>query len=228
MAPMKNEDDERYAAARLQMIEDIRESAFEVGEEVPAPLSERVLAIMSRVPRHRFVPQTELYSAYHNRPLPIGQGQTISQPYIVAVMTDLLMLNKQHNVLEIGTGSGYQAAVLSEMAGKVYSMEIVPPLAAAAASLLHELGYANIEVKAGDGSLGWPEHAPYDGIIVTAAAEEIPQPLLDQLKPGGRLVIPVGGRWDVQELLLITRDREGKFHRNNILPVRFVPLTGKN
>jgi protein-L-isoaspartate(D-aspartate) O-methyltransferase len=143
-------------------------------------------------------------------------------------MTDLLALNKRHSVLEIGTGSGYQAAILSEMAGKVYSMEIVQPLADAAARLLHELGYANVEVKAGDGSLGWPEHAPYDAIIVTAAAAEIPQPLLDQLKPGGRLVIPVGGRWDVQELLLITKDQAGMLHRNNILPVRFVPLTGEH
>ena len=225
MTQMKNEGDDRFADARQRMIEDIRESAFEVGEEAPGPLSEKVLDIMSRVPRHRFVPEEELYGAYYNRPLPIGHGQTISQPYIVALMTDLLRLDKQHTVLEIGTGSGYQAAILAEMAGKVYSIEILQPLAVAAAKVLHELGYNNVEVKAGDGSLGWPEHAPYDGIIVTAAADEIPPALLEQLKPGGRLIIPVGGRWDVQELLLINKDGDGSLHRHNILPVRFVPLT---
>ncbi|MBI5889787.1 MAG: protein-L-isoaspartate(D-aspartate) O-methyltransferase [Nitrosomonadales bacterium] len=210
------------------MIEDIRAMSGIASEYQPAPISEKVLAIMSRVPRHRFVPEDELYSAYYNSPLPIGHGQTISQPYIVALMTDLLAVGKQHSVLEVGTGSGYQAAVLSELAGEVYSIEIVAPLAAQAAKVLGELGYANVEVKAGDGSAGWPEHAPYDGIIVTAAAEHIPQPLLDQLKPGGRLVIPVGGRFDVQNLLLIAKDKEGGFHRHNIEPVRFVPLTGAN
>jgi protein-L-isoaspartate(D-aspartate) O-methyltransferase len=130
-------------------------------------------------------------------------------------------------VLEVGTGSGYQAAVLSELAAKVYSVEIVEPLAVAAAKRLSELGYANVEVKTGDGSLGWPEHAPYDGIIVTAAADHIPQPLLDQLKPGGRMVIPVGGRWDIQQLILLSKDLEGQLHKQNIEPVRFVPLTGE-
>ncbi|ADE11435.1 protein-L-isoaspartate(D-aspartate) O-methyltransferase [Sideroxydans lithotrophicus] len=224
---MSNEEEERYARARHKMVEEIREMALEAGAYEPAPpISARVLAVMSRVPRHRFVPEAESYSAYFNHPLPIGHGQTISQPYIVALMTDLLQVNKQHSVLEIGTGSGYQAAVLSELAGKVYSIEIVEPLAAAAAKVLRESGYANVEVKAGDGSLGWPEHAPYDGIIVTAAAEEIPQLLLDQLKPGGRMVIPVGGYYDVQQLLLISKDREGNLQRRNIEPVRFVPLTG--
>ena len=223
----QTESEDRYARARLKMVEEIRETAREASDYVSTPLSEKVLAVMSRVPRHRFVPEGELYGAYYNNPLPIGHGQTISQPYIVALMTDLLALDKQQTVLEVGTGSGYQAAVLSELAGRVYSMEIVAPLAAAAAEVLGELGCANVEVKAGDGSAGWPEHAPYDGIIVTAAAEQIPQPLLDQLKPGGRLVIPVGGRFDVQYLLLITRDREGVFHRKTIEPVRFVPLTGE-
>ena len=220
-------DEDRYALARLKMVDEIREMSLEAIDYVATPVSEKVLAVMSKVPRHRFVPESEMYGAYYNNPLPIGHGQTISQPYIVALMTDLLELNKQQSVLEVGTGSGYQAAVLSEMAGKVHSIEIVVPLAAAAAKTLRDSGYANVEVKAGDGSAGWPEYAPYDGIIVTAAAEHIPQPLLDQLKPGGRLVIPVGGRFDVQYLLLITRDREGVFHRRNIEPVRFVPLTGE-
>lgn len=226
---MPNEEEERYARERLKMVEEIREMALEAGAyEAAPPISERVLAIMSRVPRHRFVPEAESYSAYFNHPLPIGHGQTISQPYIVALMTDLLKLDKQHTVLEVGTGSGYQAAVLSELAGQVYSIEIVEPLAAAAAKVLSESGYANVEVKAGDGSRGWPEHAPFDGIIVTAAAEEIPQPLLDQLKPGGRMLIPVGGYYEVQQLLLITKALDGSLQRKNIEPVRFVPLTGKN
>lgn len=226
-ADRPSEDEDRFARARMKMVEEIREMTMEAGDYGAPPVSEKVLSIMSKVPRHHFVPEGETYSAYYNNPLPIGHGQTISQPYIVALMTDLLAPGKQHTVLEIGTGSGYQAAVLSEMAGKVYSIEIVEPLAAAAAKVLHDLKYDNVEVRAGDGSQGWPEHAPYDGIIVTAAAEHIPQPLLDQLKPGGRLVIPVGGRYDAQELLLITKDREGVFHRKNVEPVRFVPLTGE-
>lgn len=217
--------DDRYARERRLMIEEIRAMSREAGDYAPRPVSEEVLAIMGKVPRHRFVPEGEIFGAYANHPLPIGHGQTISQPYIVALMTDLLALNKRHSVLEVGTGSGYQAAVLSEMAGKVYSIEIVEPLAAQAASLLNELGYTNVQVKAGDGSAGWPEHAPYDGIIVTAAAERIPQLLLDQLKPGGRMVIPVGGWLEIQQLILITKDRDGILHRKNIEPVRFVPLT---
>jgi protein-L-isoaspartate(D-aspartate) O-methyltransferase len=226
-ADQKNADEERYSRARMKMVEEIREMAYDASDDVSGPISENVLAVMSKVPRHRFVPDDELYSAYYNNPLPIGHGQTISQPYIVALMTDLLKLEKKQTVLEVGTGSGYQAAVLSELAGRIYSIEIVAPLAAQVAKVLSELGYTNVEVKAGDGSAGWPEHAPYDGIIVTAAAEHIPQPLLDQLKSGGRLVIPVGGRYDAQELLLITKDNEGVFHRKNIEPVRFVPLTGE-
>lgn len=217
--------DDRYARERRLMIEEIRAMSREASDYAPRPVSEEVLAIMGKVPRHRFVPEGEIFGAYANHPLPIGHGQTISQPYIVALMTDLLALNKRHSVLEVGTGSGYQAAVLSEMAGKVYSIEIVEPLAAQAASLLNELGYTNVQVKAGDGSAGWPEHAPYDGIIVTAAAERIPQLLLDQLKPGGRMVIPVGGWLEIQQLILITKDRDGILHRKNIEPVRFVPLT---
>lgn len=221
------EDEERYAVARLKMVAEIREMGLDDYGGESMSISEKVLAVMNRVPRHRFVPDEELYSAYYNHPLPIGHGQTISQPFIVAQMTDLLALDKQKSVLEVGTGSGYQAAVLSELAGKVYSMEIVEPLAAAAAKLLAGLGYGNVEVKAGDGSAGWPEHAPYDGIIVTAAADHVPQPLLDQLKPGGRMAIPVGGRWDIQELILISKDFDGNLHKRNIEPVRFVPLTGE-
>jgi protein-L-isoaspartate(D-aspartate) O-methyltransferase len=226
-ADRTSEDEDRFARLRMKMVEEIREMATEAGGFAATPVSEKVLSIMSKIPRHRFVPEGEIYSAYYNNPLPIGHGQTISQPYIVALMTDLLAPGKQHAVLEIGTGSGYQAAVLSGMAGKVYSIEIVEPLAAAAAKVLHDLRYDNVEVRAGDGSQGWPEHAPYDGIIVTAAAEHVPQPLLDQLKPGGRLVIPVGGQFNIQQLLLITKDIDGNFHRKNIEAVRFVPLTGK-
>ena len=212
--------------ARHRMVEEIRAMARETGDYVTTPISEKVLSVMAKVPRHRFVPEEETYGAYYNRPLPIGHGQTISQPYIVALMTDLLALDREDRVLEVGTGSGYQAAILAEMAGKVYSMEIVEPLAVQAAKLLNELGYANIQVKLGDGNRGWQEHAPFDGIIVAAAAGHVPQPLLDQLKPGGRMVIPVGDWSYNQELLLITKTPDGVLHQENILPVSFVPLTG--
>jgi protein-L-isoaspartate(D-aspartate) O-methyltransferase len=214
------------ADARRMMIEEIRDMSRETGDYVATPISERVLAVMAGVPRHRFVSEGETWSAYYNHPLSIGHGQTISQPYIVALMTDLLQLDKQYRVLEIGTGSGYQTAILAELAGEVYSIEIVEPLARQAAGLLRELGYANAEVKAGDGHAGWPEHAPFDAIIVTAAPDHVPQALIDQLKPGGRMVIPVGEGWFAQELMLITKDSDGVSHRKDILPVRFVPLTG--
>ena len=227
MKEMKPYDsDDPLADARRMMIEEIRDMAAETAGYPAGPISERVLSVMARVPRHRFVSESETYSAYYNQPLSIGYGQTISQPYIVALMTELLRLDGNDPVLEVGTGSGYQAAILAELAGKVYSIEIVAPLAEQAARLLRELGYANVEVKAGDGHAGWPEHAPYDAIIVTAAPDEIPQPLLDQLKPGGRMVIPVGDSWFAQELMLITKDPDGISHRKDILPVRFVPLTG--
>jgi protein-L-isoaspartate(D-aspartate) O-methyltransferase len=215
----------RHRRERLRMVEAIRAMAGDPWMHA-GPVSERVLAVMAEVPRHRFVPDEEEYGAYQNRPLPIGHGQTISQPYIVAVMTDLLAPEKHHRVLEVGTGSGYQAAVLSALAGEVYSIEIVESLARAAAQRLHELGCGNVEVKAGDGAAGWPEHAPYDGIIVTAAAGAVPPALLDQLKPGGRMVIPVGGQFDAQQLLLITRDHTGGYRQQDIEAVRFVPLTG--
>ena len=185
----------------------------------------RVLSAMREVPRHRFVPEPLRAKAYGDHSLPIGHGQTISQPYIVALMTELLELEPDDSVLEIGTGSGYQSAVLARLAGQVYSIEILPDLARAASERLKQLGYANVTVREGDGYGGWPEHAPFDGIIVTAAPERIPQPLLDQLAPGGRMVIPVGGFF--QELKVFEKDANGRVTERSILPVRFVPMTGE-
>jgi len=186
----------------------------------------RVLSAMRKVPRHRFVDDSQRSRAYEDRPLPIADNQTISQPYIVALMTELLELPATGaRVLEIGTGSGYQSAVLGEIAKEVYSIEILPELADAASRKLQDLRYANVEVRAGDGYRGWPEHAPFDGIIVTAAPERIPQPLLDQLAPGGRMVIPVGGFF--QELKVFTKGKDGRVTEKGIIPVRFVPMTGE-
>jgi protein-L-isoaspartate(D-aspartate) O-methyltransferase len=214
------------AAARTRMVAEIAAMARETGGETGRPkFSDAVMAAMGKVPRHRFVPLPEEGFAYDNRPLPIGDGQTISQPYIVALMTDLLDLKASDRVLEVGTGSGYQAAVLAELAAKVYSIEIVEPLGRRAAKLLGELGYLNVEVRVGDGHGGWPAAAPFDAIIVTAAPAEVPQPLIDQLKPGGRMVIPVGGSFMAQELLLVRKEADGKTTTMRALPVRFVPLT---
>ncbi|MGH9368462.1 MAG: protein-L-isoaspartate(D-aspartate) O-methyltransferase [Thermoanaerobaculia bacterium] len=185
----------------------------------------RVLAALREVPRHLFVDSAERPRAYDDTPLPIAGNQTISQPYIVALMTELLDLGPSERVLEIGTGSGYQSAVLSKLCREVYSIEIVPELARGAAARLREQGYANVTVREGDGYRGWPEHAPFDGIIVTAAPERIPQPLLEQLAPGGRLVIPVGGFF--QELKVFRKDAAGRITEQAILPVRFVPMTGE-
>ncbi len=184
----------------------------------------RTLAAMRKVPRHLFVPANAQQQAYADHPLPIGHGQTISQPYIVAFMTEALGLRGGETVLEVGTGSGYQAAILAEIASRVYTIEIVPALAAEAGERLRRLGYANVEVRAGDGYQGWPEAAPFDGILVTAAAPRAPEPLKQQLRDGGRLVIPLGEEW--QELVLITRHGE-RFEERRVLPVRFVPMTGK-
>jgi len=189
-------------------------------------LDPRVIAALSRVPRHRFVPQRLAASAYDNRPLPIGHGQTISQPYIVAIMTDLLHLDGNDRVLEIGTGSGYQAAVLAEVVDAVFSIEIVEPLAERSSRLLGELGYDSVETRFGDGYYGWQSEAPFDAIIVTAAASHVPPPLLEQLAPGGRLIIPVGSRFMVQQLVLVEKSESGELSLRQILPVRFVPLTG--
>ncbi|MHC5082708.1 MAG: protein-L-isoaspartate(D-aspartate) O-methyltransferase [Planctomycetota bacterium] len=186
---------------------------------------ERVLAAMAAVPRHWFVSDGYQRRAYIDSPLPIGHGQTISQPFIVAYMTHLLAPDENKKVLEVGTGLGYQAAVLSELVAQVYTIEIVKPLGEQAAENFQLHGYTNIHAKVGDGYKGWPRHAPFDGIIVTCAPDHIPPDLIEQLKPGGIMVIPVGGRYSVQELVVVTKNAEGKIHRESKLPVRFVPLT---
>jgi protein-L-isoaspartate(D-aspartate) O-methyltransferase len=184
----------------------------------------RVLAAMRAVPRHLFVPPPDAPDAYDDRPLPIGHGQTISQPYIVALMTELVRPTPGDRALEVGTGSGYQAAVLAPLVSHVYTIEIVPALARDAEARLKKLGCDNVTVRAGDGYAGWNEHAPFDIIIVTAAPERVPEPLLQQLKPGGRLVIPVGSRFGVQELQLLEKDSAGTLRTTRVAPVRFVPL----
>jgi protein-L-isoaspartate(D-aspartate) O-methyltransferase len=186
----------------------------------------RVLGALGRVPRHEFVPLPLRGHAYDNRPQPIGHGQTISQPYIVAAMTDLLAIEPGHSVLEIGTGSGYQAAVLAEMGAAVSSIEIVEPLAREAAERLRRLGYQQIKTRVGDGYHGWPERGPFDAIIVTAAAGHVPPPLVQQLKPGGRMVIPVGVPFQSQQLLLVEKRRDGAVTTRQMMAVSFVPLTG--
>ncbi|MEJ2694344.1 MAG: protein-L-isoaspartate(D-aspartate) O-methyltransferase [Candidatus Thiodiazotropha sp.] len=210
----------------VQLIEqDVRETRTYLEKD---HLDLKVMRILAQVPRHRFVPTRLQDQAYDNRPLPIGHGQTISQPYIVAIMTDLLEPRPDQQALEIGTGSGYQAAVLSRLVSRVYSMEIVEPLGEQARDRLRELGYDNVEVKIADGYFGWEAQAPFDIIIVTAAASHVPPPLVKQLKPGGRMIIPVGSRFMTQQLLLITKDMEGSLQIRQILPVRFVPLTGEH
>jgi protein-L-isoaspartate(D-aspartate) O-methyltransferase len=194
------------------------------GEGITDPAT---LEAMRRVPRHEFVPQEQRRPAYRNQPLAIGHGQTISQPYIVAYMTEALDLQASDRVLEIGAGSGYQAAVLAEIVDQVYTVEIIEPLATSARERLRRLGYDNVTVRQGDGYYGWPEHAPFDAIIVTAAAGHIPRPLLEQLKPGGRLVIPIGPVYAVQSLVLARRDDDGEVRTQQLLPVRFVPMTGE-
>jgi protein-L-isoaspartate(D-aspartate) O-methyltransferase len=184
----------------------------------------RVLDAMRKVPRHRFVPAPYRDSAYEDNPLPIGHGQTISQPYIVALMTQLAAVHPGDRVLEIGTGSGYQAAVLGQVGARVFSLEIVEPLAERSTALLRDLGYRNVHVRAGDGYEGWPSEAPFDAILLTAAPPQIPEPLRQQLKVGGRLVAPVGR--GSQELVVVTRTAEG-FKQRDVIPVRFVPMTGE-
>jgi protein-L-isoaspartate(D-aspartate) O-methyltransferase len=181
---------------------------------------------MGRVPRHLFVPEEQRGAAYQDRPLPIGYGQTISQPFIVALMTDLINVGPGDAVLEIGTGSGYQAAVLSPLAAKVYSIEIIPELGERAAARLAELRFDNVEVRVGDGYYGWPALAPFDGIVVTAAASHIPPPLVEQLAKGGRMVVPVGGPFATQFLMLVEKRRDGSITTRQLLPVAFVPLRG--
>lgn len=204
---------------------EVQETARYTGREALAPA---VLEAMRHVPRHDFVAVEQRVSAYGNYPLSIGHGQTISQPYIVALMTDLLDLDRDSRVLEIGTGSGYQAAILAELAGQVYSVEIIPPLANAARARLKNMGYDNVEVRCGNGRAGWPEQAPFDAIMVTAAAETIPPALVEQLRPGGRMVIPLGTPWGAQQLVLLTKEPDGGISERSVLGVAFVPLTGSN
>jgi len=202
----------------------MREKMVETQIKSRGVKDERVISAMLKVERHRFVPKAYESQAYTDRPLPIGEEQTISQPYIVALMTELLDLKGEERVLEVGTGSGYQAAILAELAKEVYTVEIMESLASSAKKLLSELGYQNIQVKTGDGYLGWPEAAPFDAIIVTCAPDHIPNPLLEQLKEGGRMVVPVGTH--SQELKKIVK-RSGKIETTDVLPVIFVPMTGE-
>jgi protein-L-isoaspartate(D-aspartate) O-methyltransferase len=216
-----------YTAMRRQLRKEIEQIAAATADSTGRPrFSARVMDAIDAVPRHRFVPPRELRHAYANRPLAIGYGQTISQPYIVALMTELLDPKPDDVVLEVGTGSGYQAAVLSDLVARVYTIEIVPELAMAAERRLEQLGYHDVEVLLGDGYHGWREHAPFDGIVVTAAANAIPPPLIEQLKPGGRMLIPVGAPFSAQELIVLTKDAQGKISTRSVLPVAFVPLTG--
>jgi protein-L-isoaspartate(D-aspartate) O-methyltransferase len=219
----------RISNNRKQMIIDIeRGVAFTSGMIGKDRLDPQILEVMYEVPREMFVPDDLQYAAFDDGPLPIGHGQTISQPYIVALMTDLLQLRPEHLVLEIGTGSGYQAAILSRLCKQVFTMEVIPELSEKASGRFRDLGYDNIEMSIGDGHAGWPEHSPYDGIIVTAAAEQIPAELVKQLKPGGRMAIPVGLPFNPQELMLIEKDAHGERHKRHILSVAFVPLVTGN
>jgi len=216
---------DRHSGQRARMVAEIAATARETASATGRPnLSEAVMSAMGRVPRHRFVPLPLQPFAYENRPLPIGEGQTISQPFLVALMTDLLDPKPRDTVLEVGTGSGYQAAVLAELVAKVYTIEIVEPLGRGAMQLLNELGYRNVEVRIGDGYKGWPEAAPFDSIVVTAAPAEIPTPLIDQIKRGGRMVIPAGSSGS-QYLLIVEKRPDGTVTTRRTLPVRFVPLT---
>ncbi len=218
-----------YEKARKEMVDviqrDVEATRGYLGRE---KLGENVINAMAEVKRHKFVPLISRLSAYENRPLPIGYGQTISQPYIVAIMTDLLDLNPSDRVLEIGTGSAYQAAVLAEIVKEVYTIEVIRELGVSARKRLEKLGYKNVKTRIGDGYYGWEAHAPYDAIIVTAAAGNIPPPLFKQLKPGGKMIIPVKSFSQVQHLVLITKEESGAMTTRQILPVRFVPLTGKH
>ena len=220
---------DEFTARRIKLLHEVEGEIEAISSHTGQPvLGARVLAAMRKVPRHRFVPADHIPDAYLNRPLPIGYGQTISQPLIVALMTGLMQLKPGDTVLEIGTGSGYQAAIMGELARTVYTIEIIEPLANQAAARLKELGYANITAKAGDGYHGWPEHGPFDSIMVTAATSHIPPPLLLQLKPGGRMVIPVGAQFMTQYLMLVEKRPDGTITTRQILPVSFVPLTGQH
>lgn len=204
-----------------EILEDVKWTSKHTGKK---EFDSKVIIAMEKVPRHQFVPENIKSHAYENRPLPIGYGQTISQPYIVALMTDLLELKPGDRALEIGTGSGYQAAVLSELIKEVYTIEIIPQLGKQAHDRLKKLGYKNIQTKIGDGYYGWKEKGPFDAIVVTAAATHIPPDLLKQLKPGGKLVIPLGAPFSTQQLILVKKDQKGNYKTRQILPVQFVPF----
>lgn len=225
--PISHADE--YAMARQKMVEiieqDVKATSLYLNKQ---ELDPRVMQALRTVPRHQFVPEDKLSAAYYNRPVPIGHGQTISQPFIVAIMTDLLGTTPESKVLELGTGSGYQAAILSGLVEKVFTIEIIKPLGEQAAIRLAQLGYHNVQVKIGDGYYGWEEHAPFDTIIVTAAGSHIPPPLIKQLKVGGHMIIPVGSQFLTQQLLLISKQPDNQISTQQILPVRFVPLTGKH
>ncbi|MBA3512471.1 protein-L-isoaspartate(D-aspartate) O-methyltransferase [Sphingomonas sp.] len=214
-------DERRFADERRQLAASIRDYA----EPIREPANPRIISAVGELPRHLFVPTSQQPFAYRDEPLPIGEDQTISQPSLVALMTHLLRPSETDVMLEVGTGSGYQAALLSKLVRHVYTIEIVEPLARQAAQRLADLGYANVTVRHGDGYAGWPQYAPFDGIIVTAGAPHVPKPLLDQLKPGGRMVIPVGPADSIQQLKLIAKDSRGRVREEIIIPVRFVPLT---
>lgn len=219
--------DKRITRERERMLREIDAEARYTREMIGCErFSSQVMEAMKRVPRHEFVGQGLRAHAYDNGPLPIGWGQTISQPYIVALMTELAYVGKGQKVLEVGTGSGYQTAVLAELGARVYTIEIVAELAREAAERLARLGYNAIHTRLGDGYHGWQEEAPFDAVVVTAAADEVPPPLVEQLKPGGRLIIPVGGPYGAQELLLVEKRPDGSVRESNMLPVAFVPLTG--
>ncbi len=221
------EDQDPYAEARYELVraieEDVRQTSDYLGK---SELDPRVIEAMETVPRHEFVPEALRGAAYANRPLPIGNDQTISQPYIVAIMTDLLDLPPGCKALDIGTGSGYQAAVLAEICDSVYGIEIVEPLGVEAAKRLARLGYDNVSVRIGDGFFGWPEQAPFDAIVVAAVTDEVPKPLIEQLKPGGRMIIPLYSGIASEQLVLVEKHADQSITTREILPVRFVPLTG--
>ncbi|MGH8194115.1 MAG: protein-L-isoaspartate(D-aspartate) O-methyltransferase [Woeseiaceae bacterium] len=222
------QDTTSYVGLRADMVNEVRDSAHSAGSAADEGFDDRVMQSMAAVPRHEFVPAGEKRFAYDNRPLPIGHGQTISQPYIVALMTHLIAPGSGDIVLEIGTGSGYQAAILSKLVDHVYSIEIIEPLAEDAAARLDRLGFDNVTTRVADGYYGWEEHAPFDAIVVTAAASHVPPPLLKQLRPGGCLIIPVGGRFMTQQLLMIEKKDNGDIVTRQIAAVRFVPLTGEH
>ena len=221
-----NADEVDYSMARAAMVDEVAFYATLARDSGEEALDKDVMQSMGTVKRHEFVPPSQTSYAYENRPLAIGHGQTISQPYIVALMTDLIEPDEDFTVLEVGTGSGYQAAILAKLVTRVYSIEIIEALADQASDRLDRLGYDNVTTKLGDGYYGWEEHAPFDAIVVTAAGTHVPPPLIKQLKPGGRMIIPVGGRFLAQQLLLIEKGDDDEIITRQIAAVRFVPLTG--